>query len=226
MGTLRTHRVKQSLVHSLSSRKKRLLATCLAAGLGAGISSVANADTSSVLLGLGMTNSDVPVNHGSNAEVTLQWDTTWDQYAAWNGRGDVYQVDENTAFIVFTPAGATVRVAVSSFDLDEWAGGGDTSALWSVTGSSSGLLASGNWTRFNTANDPQDRGGRETINVGALGAAGETLTLLFDHTNTGSISYLAMDNLAFSTAVVPEPATAAWLGVTGLGALAMRRRKK
>jgi uncharacterized protein (TIGR03382 family) len=37
-----------------------------------------------------------------------------------------------------------------------------------------------------------------------------------------------MDNLVFSTSIaVPEPATAvmAWMGIAGLGAMAMRRKR-
>jgi hypothetical protein len=43
----------------------------------------------------------------------------------------------------------------------------------------------------------------------------------------GYDSYQAMDNLVFSTTIVPEPATAVmvWLGVGGLGASAMRRKR-
>lgn len=226
MMSLRKQRKKNSLLGSITSRNRRVLATCVATGLGAGLANLAQADTTSTLVGLGATNQDVPANHGSNAEATLTWDSNWDQYAEWDGRGDVYQIDRNTASIIFVPAAGNIRLAINSFALDEWAGGGDTSSRWSVTGASSGIIASGDWTRFNTANDPQDLGGRELLNINAQGAVGETLTLAFDHTNTGSISYLAMDNLTFSTTVVPEPATLGWLAATGLGAFMMRRRRK
>jgi hypothetical protein len=130
---------------------------------------------------------------------------------------------------VFAPASSLVKLTVNSFEFDEWAGGGDTSATWSVTGSSSGLLASGTWLNKNTANDPNDQGGRTLISPNASGVPGESLALVFDHSASGGlISYLAMDNLTFSTMVIPEPATAvmAWLGIGGLGAMAMRRKRK
>jgi hypothetical protein len=90
-------------------------------------------------------------------------------------------------------------------------------------------LASGTWTDKNTANDPNDVGGRTLISPMAMGAPGETLTVLFDQSASGGyVSYLAMDNLTFLSTVVPEPSTAmmACLGVGGLGAMAMRRKRK
>ena len=55
-----------------------------------------------------------------------------------------------------------------------------------------------------------------SISPNASGLAGETLTLGFqnpDSTNGGGAdSYLAMDNLTFSTMIVPEPATAVLAG--------------
>ena len=174
-----------------------------------------------------VTNDPVPVAHGSTAEATLAWSVApniWDQYADWDGRGDVYQIDQRMTDITFTPASALIKITVQDFELDEYTGGGATNCLWSVTGSSSGLIASGNWTDFFVAN-----GGRSLVTANATGAPGETLTLAFDHSGSmGYISYLAMDNLTFLSMVVPEPATAvlAWMGVGGLGALAMRRKRK
>ena len=129
--------------------------------------------------------------------------------ANWNGRGDVYQINNRLADIIFAPTSSSIKVTLNSFELDEWAGGGNTSALWSVTGSTSGLIASGSWTDKNTANDPNNLGGRTLISPNASGVPGESLTVLFDHSASGgAISYLAMDNLTFSTTVIPEPATA------------------
>lgn len=217
----------QPLNCAAAPRRSQLLASLAAAGI-ASTGSIARADMTTTLTGLGDTNVAVPANHGSTAETTLNWNSDWDQYADWDGRGDVYQIDQRVLDIVLTPTSANISVTVDSFEFDEWAGGGDTSAAWSVTGSTSGLLASGLWTDKNAVNDPSDVGGRTLISPLASGVPGETLTLVLDHSGSaGSISYLAMDNLTFSSAIVPEPSTAvlAWLGVGGLGALAMRRKK-
>jgi hypothetical protein len=223
-----TQQLRKVFGRTSSRSRQRFLASLAAAGAVGG-GSVAYGDTTTTLTGLGNTNMDVPVNHGSNAEATLTWDTNWDQYADWDGRGDVYQIDQRIAEVTFAPTSALIKLTIQDFFLDEWAGGTDTSAMWSVTGSSSGLLASGNWTDKNNANDPNDLGGRTLVSVNATGVPGETLALVFDHTLSGGyISYLAMDNLTFLSMVVPEPATAvmAWLGVGGLGAMAMRRKRQ
>jgi hypothetical protein len=226
---------RKKLSRAAAKRRSQFLASLAAAGV-AGSGSLAQAQLTTTLTGVpgSVNNASIPAGHGSTAETSLTWTPdnatvhAWDQYTGWDGRGDVYQINGRTADIVFAPTSPAVKVTINSFEFDEWAGGGDTTAMWSVTGSSSGVLASGTWTDKNTANDPNDAGGRTLISPMAMGVAGESLTLAFDHSaSAGSISYLAMDNLTFSSAVIPEPATAvmAWLGVGGLGAMAMRRKR-
>jgi hypothetical protein len=154
-------------------------------------------------------------------DISLEWVGQWETYTDWNGRGSVGQTDFNggpNISILFTPS-ALSAVRLLSFDLDEWAGGGDGSIAWSIGGLNSGVLASGNWTMGNA-------GGRTTISPGVSGQLGEALTLSLQ-LNSGGPSYFALDNLTF--AQVPEP-SAIGLGVLAaagaLGAAAMRRRKR
>ncbi|MFC4992468.1 PEP-CTERM sorting domain-containing protein [Rubritalea tangerina] len=164
------------------------------------------------------------VSNGSEFTGTPNIDISWQAagqtqfYNGWDGRGSVAQLDQHDASWNFaTSTGNAVQII--SFDLDEWAGGGTMDVDWSITGSSSGLLASGNWTR--------STGGRDTISPNVTGASGETLTLTFA-LNSGTASYVAVDNLLLdqvSAAAVPEPSTSALIGL-GVGAMAMRRRRK
>ena len=208
----------------MKTRKYTILPLAGLAGLAIATGS-ANAATT--LTGLPASNAEVPDDHGSNAagtlNVTLDWSTAdrWDQFTNWNGRGDVYQIDGTTVDIVFTPD-AGFAATITSFDLDEWAGGGDTSVDWSISGVTSGPLASGTWDEYNNANG--GNGGRTLITPNVTGADGEVLTLSFEQTG-GTASYLAMDNLTFDQVVVPEPSSTA-LAALGLGAMAMRRRRK
>lgn len=156
--------------------------------------------------------------------ITLDWlGSGWDTYTAWDGRGNVGQTDfgdggglGSSLSILFTPSAGAVRLA--SFELDEWAGGGDGAIAWTVDGSTSGRLASGNWTMSNG-------GGRSGLFPDVTGRVGENLTLTFK-LSAGAPSYFALDNLTFDQ--VPEPSTWALgaLGAAALGAAAMRRRKR
>jgi len=153
--------------------------------------------------------------------ISLDWLGQWDTYTGWDGRGSVGQSDFNGGSpisILFTPT-PDLAVRVASFDLDEWQGGGDGNISWSLTGSTSGELATGNFV-MNTA------GGRKTISPGVTGQVGEAVTLSLQ-LNSGGPSYFALDNLTF--AQVPEPSALALgaLGAVGaLGAAVMRRRKR
>jgi hypothetical protein len=182
---------------------------------------------------VGASSSDYNVSVGATGilgtpGIGLTWGTGYQTYTAWDGRGNVAQTDYNLASpidLIFTPT-ADSGVLVSSFVLDEWAGGGDASVSWSLF-DSVGTLASGIWNSRNTANDPADAGGRDTILTGLTAAninVGLPVTLRLTH-NSGLVSYLALDNLTFDQ--VPEPGVVSLglLGV-GLGAMAMRRRKQ
>lgn len=149
--------------------------------------------------------------------VGLTWGLGYQTYTGWDGRGSVAQLDFNVSSqidLTFTPT-AGYGVMLDSFDLDNWTGGDDASVAWSIF-DAQGTLASGTW--LNTG------GGREQIVTGLTLediTLGESITLRFG-LNAGSPSYLALDNLTFQQ--IPEPSTIA-LGLLGLGALALRRRR-
>jgi hypothetical protein len=190
------------------------------------------------------TNDNVPAGHGSNAtgtpDISLTWSPTgafnsstgpgWQIYHGWPGGGDVYQLDGPASgytgvvdyTIAFTPSSATIAVVLTSVSLNDWSGPAtpglaDTTLDWSVTGSSSGLLGSGTGLVVSD-------GTVQPLNFGIQGAGGEILTLRFTPTS-GAGSYFAIDNLSFDQVSVPEP-SGAILAAAGLGAMALRRRRR
>lgn len=178
-----------------------------------------------VLNGAGLGTTDLPTDHGSNVtgtpNVSLTWDSEWDSYTGWpNDPGnDVYQMDrqlDDAQTIIFTPS-AGFDVSLGSLDLNVWVGGGATDVDWQIVGSVSGVLGGGS---FNQAD-----GSVGTHNFNISGSGSENLTLSLTQ-KTGAHSYLAVDNLSFDqVASVPEPSSA-MLAAAGLGAMAMRRRRK
>jgi hypothetical protein len=150
--------------------------------------------------------------------IALDWGAGYQTYTSWDGRGNVAQADfgfGTNINLTFTPE-LGYGVLLESFVLDEWAGGGDVSVSWSVF-DAQGTLASGTWLK-STA------GGRDQVPTGLAPGdirLNQPVTLRFT-LNSGEPSYIALDNLTFSQ--VPEPSVLA-LGLLGLGALALRRRR-
>ena len=188
-------------------------------------------------------NADFPAGYGSNVSansadyivapgaagitgtpnIVANWGAGFDTYTAWDGRGEVGQldftgVDPDQITLTLTPDPG-FGTLVTSFDLDYYAGGEPVNLTWTVS-DPVGTLATGLWTQDAT-------GGRDTIDTGldlSNARVGQPVTITFTM-NSGSPSYIALDNLTFDQ--VPEPSTTA-LALTGLGlgVLAMRRRRR
>lgn len=206
---------------------------------GTGLALAQSLQAATLLTGSGLANNTlIPTDHGSNAagtpDIALSWTVAgspgrWDAYNGWPGGDQVYQVDGpgsgyvGTVYnIAFTPASATIAVLLGSIDLNDWAGPANpalqnTTLDWTVTGSISGLLGSGTGLVVSD-------GTVQALNFGIQGAGGETLTLAITPTG-GSGSYFAVDNLSFDQVAVPEPSGVV-LAAAGLGAMALRRRRK
>jgi hypothetical protein len=219
--------------------KSKVAMSLVAAGVG---SCTAQADITSTLIGTSLGNNlAIPDNHGSTAEATLVWSpdggtpsTTWD---AWNwpnsGVEGAYQIDGLRPWISFTPI-AGHRVGFNSVDLNLfsgpngpinyeiriWAGtapGADGTELALFSG-----VAANNFPVYN-ANDSTIT----PVNMNFFGSFDQALTIEFrQNLASGQFaSYLAMDNFTFQTQAIPEPGTLAVLGLAGLGATMMRRRR-
>ncbi len=127
-------------------------------------------------------------------DIALAWaGGRFDTYTAWDGRGNVVQLDASGGgsrifTITFTPS-PTNGVHIESFVLDAWSGGtpATKTVVWSIRTADDEELASGDWSRSS---------GRDTISPAYSGEIGQILVLKFDHIS-GAGDYLALDELQF-----------------------------
>lgn len=144
--------------------------------------------------------------NGWTPNIVLTWpwgdNGTWgtvseyDTYNDWNGRGAVAQAEivydfDNQLDLLFTPD-PDFGVLLNSFELDEWAGGGEITIEWQVL-DVSGVLASGLV--------PLVEGDRLLVETGLITGQitlGEPVTLrLINANQTGEPWFVALDNLNF-----------------------------
>lgn len=213
---------------------KRHLGISLAIGTAGGLLPLsARAEVTLDFEDFGSTNQIVPDTYGDNLpgapNIDLTWNTDgWQTYQNWDGRSTVVQMDYDTVgspiLSLDLQADSGFGVYVREFELDEWAGGGDTVVNWSLISGGS-TLYSGVWDEFSNANG--GNGGRTLIATGmdSSSAVFDTLQLQFELVS-GDTTYVAMDNLTFGqVTAVPEPSSALVLALGGLGAAVMRRRR-
>jgi len=160
--------------------------------------------------------------------VALPAGSEWDSYSAWDGGRSVVQTHYKSGggmALNFVPTAGN-GVLILSFSLDEYVGGGNSIVNWSILNGATSIV-SGTWSDFSDL--AGGNGGQSTVTTGmtqaqALANAGSTLTLSLTLVS-GDGTYQALDNLSFDQVAVPEP-SAAILAAAGLGAFALRRRRK
>lgn len=188
--------------------------------------------------------SGLVVTNGATPNISLTWEAVgaidWETHSSANfagiegltvGGGDwdnegsiprIAQLDGGNHTITFT-VDSGYALVLNSFDFGH---SPETSgdSTWDLTLSDSGNNVV--WSSLALNLNNQNSSGSQTISPGYTGADGETYTLEFDRTaeSYNSDGRHALDNLSFNQITVPEPSSAALLGLGGL-ALILRRRK-
>jgi hypothetical protein len=165
----------------------------------------------------------ISVSNGTTPNIDLTWDGSWSFYndATWSAAYLSGYGVGNKHDLQFTPD-AGFGVLVDSFVFDDYANYGNPTNKfnWFLYEDSDvgALIASGTET---TAD-----GDNLTVNTGmATAYAGTVLLRIEEHSDgVGGTWDQALDDISFTQQAIPEPSSAALLGLGGL-ALILRRRK-
>ncbi|GAA5482709.1 PEP-CTERM sorting domain-containing protein [Haloferula sargassicola] len=188
--------------------------------------------------------SGLVVTNGATPNLTLTWDAAWDIHTShwfagaesatvgggdWDNEGGIPrigQLDEGVHSIAFG-ADPGYALVLNSFDfgLTNETINATTSWTLTLTDGSSNVVWSQN-VNFASAAAQNDDGDVQTITPNFTGNLGESYTLTFTRTaeSFGSNGRHALDNLSFNQTTVPEPASAALIGLGAVGLLRRRRR--
>lgn len=178
------------------------------------------------------------VSNGATPNITLTWDADWDIHTspffdpleshtvgggAWDNEGNVpriAQLDTSMHTIDFSADPGYVFI-LESFDFGHTA---ETPALaeWNLTLTDSNAVVV--WSQVVQLDSSNPATATTTITPGFVGNPGETYRLTFDGVTVPNAGRHGIDNLSFVQRAVPEPGSAALIGLAAAPLLRRRRR--